>query len=162
MGWASLDAAGACAGIGCWEAKKHHTFETRRAELRTQLHAGIAEAVRHGCTCVAVEEPWGPETKGQRAVLAMKTMIEEAAVAAGIIYETVHPSQWKSLVRSAWGQRLDAKASKRIGRMLAERRVGPWLSQQGRGAGLREDEADAYWIARTLWQRVTGATRELA
>lgn len=117
--------------------------------------------MRAGCTCVAVEEPWGPETKGQRAVLAIKTMIEEAAVASGIIYETVHPSQWKSLVRSAWGQTLDAKASKRIGRILAERRVAPWLQQQGREA-LLEDEADAYWIARTLWQRVASATKPLA
>jgi len=117
------------------------------------MRAGIEDAARGGCTVVAVEEPWGRNEKGQRTVLCVKTMVEETATAAGLIYEVVHPSQWKAMVRTAWGMKLAPAAAKRIGRLLAERRLAECTQRLSRPQGLCEDEADAYWIARCMWQR---------
>lgn len=129
-------------------------FETRRASLRRQLRELLERFA--GADLLAIEAPHGPQFRGAKNTWTIKAMAEELAAVVGLAYREVNPSQWH-------GEVARAEVARGLKLTKADREGLTWKQRSVREASNRlgvsevlEDEADAYWIARYVWQQATG------
>lgn len=138
MGWAIVG-PGTAAKCGTFEASEKLPFEVRRDELRGKvvefwdnLNAGAFGFIPD---LVVVEMPMSPRINpALRMNILLQGELEFVAWQNGVRHESARPDQWHALVTKLTG-------------LAFEKQHSQELASEIMGYSVKQDAADAFWIA---------------